>query len=99
PDDLVEAAGAPVEMVRAVVGDELVRVPLERERALGDAVAVTADDGAEIRGRLQIAVEAVVAEDHVAQLARAVRHPQGDDDATVVDCATLADRGCAARRE
>ncbi len=53
------------------------------EPGLGDAVAVTADDGAEIRVRAEIAREAVEAEVDVGQDAVPVRHLQRHQDGAV----------------
>ena len=84
PDYLVEALDAAVQMVRAVVGRERVRLAVERELALRDPVAVAADDRAEVRASVvDVVVERVEAEDDVVELAAAVRHAQRDDDRAV----------------
>ena len=49
PDDFIEAFDAAVQMVLTVVRGELVFDAVEREATFGNAVAVAADDRAEVR--------------------------------------------------
>ena len=49
PEHLVEALRASVQMVDAVVCRERIRASIERELRLPDAIAVSPDDGAEVR--------------------------------------------------
>jgi len=84
PDDLVESLDAAVERVGAVVGGERVFPAVERELALGDAVAVATHETAEIGRLLQVFRKRVVAEHHVAQLAHPARHADRLDNAAVV---------------
>ena len=74
PDVLVEALEAAVQRVGTVVGGELVLLAVQGEGGVGDPVAVAADDGPEVRVRLQVAVDRVEAEGHVGGAARAVGH-------------------------
>ena len=85
PDVLVEPAHAAVEMVRAVVRGELVGLSVEGEARLADAVAVAADDGAEVRVFLEIAVEGVEAQGHVGHGAGAIGHANRGDDRAIAD--------------
>ena len=84
PHQLVEALEPAVQRVDAVVGGELVGLAVERERRAADAIAVAADDGAEVRRVLHVVLDAVVAEDDVAERAGLVRHLQRHDDGAVV---------------
>src|SRR5881396_1786902 len=70
-------------MIGAVVGGELVRLAVESEAALGDAVAVAADDGPEVRRLREIPGERGVAEHDVVEVALAVRRMQPDDGGAV----------------
>src|SRR6478736_4136689 len=67
--------------VDTVVLGELVLRAVEREPAFRDAIAITADEGAEVwSGWIpQIAVDRVESEHDVVQLAVAVRHAQRGD--------------------
>ena len=49
PDDLVESLQAAVQVVGAVVDGQRIFLAVEGELALGDAVGVAADGGAEVR--------------------------------------------------
>ena len=51
--------------IGSIVDGERVALAIQRELALGNPVAVAADDGAEVRIVLQVAVERVEAERHV----------------------------------
>jgi len=87
PHHLVEADVAAVQVVRPVVGRELVGLAVERELPLGDPVAVAADDRAE-EGRRRIAdvaVQRVEAEHDVADLSAAIGRLQTGNDAAVAD--------------
>ena len=85
PVHLVEAPDAAVECVGAVVRDERVPHGVEREGRLGDAVAVAADDRAEVRRLFQVAGKVVVAENDVGHGPRPVGDAQRGDDAAVAD--------------
>ena len=61
-----------MQVVRAVVGGELVGAAIEREAALGDAVAHAPDNRAEVGLLGQVAVDAVEPEHDIAQLPVAV---------------------------
>lgn len=84
PDAFVEALGAAVEMVRAVVHREGVFPAVEREPALGDAVGHAAGRRAEERMALHVLIEIVEAADDIAGLAIAVGHPEFREDAAVL---------------
>ena len=75
--------------VGAVVDRQRVFLAVERELALGDAVAVAADQRAEVRAVLDVIGQVVVAEHHVAEVAVAVGHLQEDDEAAVIADAGL----------
>ena len=59
-------------MVLAIVDGELVLDAVEREASFGDAIAVTADQRAEVRMWFEVAVEIVEAEHHVVKLSIAI---------------------------
>ena len=113
PHAAVEAARAAVEAVRRVVDRELERLPVDRERALGDAVAVAADDRAEVRVALvvrlaRVAADVAEAERDVLQAPAAIgdadrldRAAPGDDrdgHAAVVRERVLVDRRAVGQR-
>jgi len=79
PELFVEPDLAAVQMVGRVVGGELVFVSVDRERAVGDAVAVAADGRAHVAGVVDPAFECVVAEGDVLELALAVGGFHGDE--------------------
>ena len=94
PDALVEALGAAVQGVGAVVGGELIVFVIERKPALGNAVAVAANQRAEVgislsERRALIAAYVLKTQHHVAQLPVSVRHEQAGERAAVV-----TDGGC-----
>ncbi len=97
PDDFVEPFESAVQRVGAVVGGERVGFALKGEPALGDAIAVPADQGAEIGGGLGIGGDAVAAFDDIDHLAVAVRHDERNDDAAVVGDRGFRARGVAQR--
>src|SRR3712207_9465017 len=70
PHHLVEALETAVQVVHAVVRRQGVWLAIECEPAPGDAVAIAADQRAEIRGLLQVARQRVVArsEEHTSEL-------------------------------
>ena len=88
PQHLVEADVATVEVaghaVGLVVGGQGGGDAIDGEAALGDAVAVAADEAAEVGRARAVGLQVVEAEDHVPGLARAVGNLQGHDRATVV---------------
>jgi hypothetical protein len=73
PYVLVEAVGPAVQVVPAVVDGELVVLAVEGEPAAGDAVAVPADDGAEVRAGRLVLLDRPETERHVRVPAVAVR--------------------------
>ena len=88
PDDLVEALEPAVQRVRAVVGVERVGDAVERELRAADAVAVAADDRAEVRvglrvGLARVAGDGVEAERDVGLAPAPVGHDELLDDAAV----------------
>ena len=84
PDLLVEADFAAVQAVDAVVDRQRVLLAVEREFALGDPIGVAPDECAEIgAGIFDIALDVVIAEQHIAHLSLAVGDHNGIDDAAV----------------
>ncbi len=65
---LIEALQAAVEGVGGVVDRELIGLAVEGETALGDAVAVPADEGAEIGGLVEVRLDGAEAEGHIGEL-------------------------------
>ena len=102
PHVLVEALEAAVQRVRPVVGVERVGDAVEREPRAADAVAVAADDRAEVRvrrrvGRARVAGDRVEAERDVRLAPAPVGHDQLLDDAAVGEDRDASCRGrCAA---
>ena len=83
PHHLVKTLQAAVQCVRDVIRRQSVFHAVERKFSLGDAVAVTSDQRAEIWRAFQIAFQIVVAQHHVAELAMFVRHLERRDNAAV----------------
>ena len=83
PDPLVETLEPTVQMIRLIVGGERVGGSVQCELACANAVAVTTDQRAKIWAVRHIAVERVVAEHDIYQLAVLVRHLERRDDAAV----------------
>src|ERR1035441_7348844 len=67
----------------AVVRRQRAGFAFEREFGAADAVAVAADERAEVRSGLEIAVQIIVAEHDIAEFAVFVRHFERLDDAAV----------------
>ena len=72
----IEANFAAVQGIRPVVQKQRVFLAVKGELSLRDAIAVTADRGAEVRLVTEIAVQLVKAEHDVSTLAGFVRYPQ-----------------------
>ena len=86
----MEAGGAAVQVVGTIVDGQLILLAVEVELALGNAVAVAADEGAEERlGAVDQAVDVVVALDDVGYVAVAVGHHNRNDGTTIVGDAYL----------
>ncbi len=85
PQVLVEPSRAAVKVVGAVVRRQGVRLLVDREAPLRDAIAVSADDRPEERMAFQVPVDRVEAEHDVADGAVSVRHLQRRDDAAIGD--------------
>ena len=70
PNSAVETNLAAVKRIRSVVDVEMVFLAVESELAIGDAVAVAADGGAEVRVRIAyVAFELIEAKNDVAKFA------------------------------
>src|SRR5262249_20793863 len=83
PHDFVEAVISAVQRVFAIVSGEFIRLAVEYELALSNAVSISADNRSEKRSAFQVAVQIVIAKHYVAKLTGAIRDFQGDDDAPV----------------
>ncbi|GGT73035.1 hypothetical protein GCM10010272_15400 [Streptomyces lateritius] len=83
PHPLVEALVPAVQAVGTVVDGGPVRASVEGEGAAGDAVAVAADDRAEVRAARDVVLEVVEAQRHVRVAPAPVGDFQGLDDAAV----------------
>src|SRR6185436_12367893 len=83
PDYFVETFGAAVKGVRSVVNGQLVGFSVERELPFSNAIAVTSDQAAKEMVALDVTLERVMAEHHVAELAVLVGHGERDDGASV----------------
>nr|GEU28271.1 hypothetical protein [Tanacetum cinerariifolium] len=85
PQAAVKTIDAAVQVVGAVVLIQVVLLAVQRKAGIGDAVAVAADQGAEIVRFAQVGRHVVEAAHHVGQLAVAVRHVDFGDDAAEVE--------------
>ena len=83
PQLLVESFHAAVQMIRSVVRREMERRAVQRERALRDPVAVSADDRAEVRRPLEIVIQPVEPEDDIVKMVAAVSRLDRHDDGAV----------------
>ena len=72
-----------MERVGTVIGCQRVGFAFERESGAANAIAITANQRAKIRTLGQIAIELVVTEHNVTQIALPVRHLERLDDATI----------------
>jgi len=89
PDHLVEAAYAAVQVIGTVIRRQRVGPAVQREPAPGDPVAVTTDDGAEVRRPPLVVRQGVESEDDVVESPVPVRHLERHDDAAVREDARL----------
>lgn len=74
PDVAVEAHGAAVQTVGAVVLRKCVGLAIECELAVGDAVGIATDQRSEVGTLLHVVVQVVEAQHHIVELAAAIRH-------------------------
>ena len=81
----METIDAAVQVVGAVVHVELVLRAVERKAGVGDAVAVTADQRAEVMRLAQVGGHVVEAAHHIGHIAVAVGHVDFGDDAAQVE--------------
>src|ERR1035441_6062997 len=79
----------------AVVRRQRAGFAFEREFGAADAVAIAADERAEVRSGLEIAVQIIVAEHDVAEFAVLVRHFERLDNAAISHDARLHSLGVA----
>ena len=85
PQRRAEALRAAMQAVRAVVGDQRVRLPVQHEARAGNAVGIAPGDDAQVRARTgQIGRQVRQAQHHVRAAAGRVRRPQAGDDAAPV---------------
>src|SRR6266550_5077545 len=76
PQTLVEALQSAVQRVVTIVLGDVVGRPIEDELSVSDAIGVAADDGAEKRFVGEVAVELVVAQNDILNLAASVGYFQ-----------------------
>ena len=85
PDNFIERLlRAAVESVGPVVLGQGIGLAVESESAVGNAVGVASDDGANVRRIRNIAVERFMAEDDVSELAFAVGDANRKNDAAII---------------
>src|SRR5262249_31469643 len=84
PDDLIESLSSPVEGIRTVVLCELVLDAVDREFALGDTVAIAANQGAKVGCVADVVVQIVVPESDVARFSGSIGDRQRNDDSAVI---------------
>ena len=89
PHHLVEPLVAAVQVVVAIVGREVEVAAVDREAPFRDAVAVAADDGAEVARPCEVALEVVESQRDVAEAARAIARADRHQDRAVRDRAHL----------
>src|SRR6266850_1046112 len=84
PQTFVESLQSAVQCVVAVVLRDVVSNAIQNEFSVCDAIGVATYDGAEECFVGQVAVQLVVAQDHIVELAASVGYFEGDDDAAKV---------------
>ena len=77
----IEAA---VQSIRTVVRREVIIYAIQGELSPGDAIAIPANQRAEVWAVGPITVEIVVTQDNVPETPILVRHPEGLDNASVI---------------
>ena len=85
PQQVAESARAAVQAVAAVVGHQRVAFAVQPERGARDAVAIPADDHAEMRIAQHVVLERRQAQHDVGRFAPRIRHLQPRDDAPMGD--------------
>ena len=76
-------------MIVTIVGSQGINASIEPKPAFGDAVAITANDAAEMILVFDILVEVVVAEDHIVEFSGLIRRLEGDENAAKIGDARL----------
>ncbi|HEX7841812.1 MAG TPA: hypothetical protein VF469_30285 [Kofleriaceae bacterium] len=76
---LVEAHGPAMQVVGAIIGGEPVLEPVEREPRPGDPVGVATDQRAQVSGGVQLPIEIVEPEHHIARTAGAIGNIERHD--------------------
>ena len=85
PNNLVERlVRAAVEGVRAVILRQRVRLAVQNKCAIGNAVGIASDDGANVRRVRNIAFESLVTENDIGKLTFAVRDADRKNDAAII---------------
>ena len=84
PYRFVEALDAAVQAVLAVVFRKRVGLAVQHKLRMADAVSVAANQRAEITFVIHVPVDSIVTEDHVGELAAAVRNLERDDCPAIV---------------
>src|ERR1700674_2021318 len=83
PDHFVEAAGAAVKSVIAIVLWNGIRLPIKLEGAMRDTIRVAPDNASEMRGLRLVLLDRVATQHHVVDLSVAIRRAQGNDDPSI----------------
>src|SRR5712664_4126089 len=84
PQHAVESANTAMQVILAVVQREPILLASQCKAATRDAIGVAANNAAEVRVVVSIAIETIVAEHHVVELSRSIRNLQRSDNAAVV---------------
>src|SRR6266850_8121659 len=71
--------------IGAIVFGQRIFLSIQHEFSICDAISISSHDGAEIRTLVEISIELVETKNDIVHLTVFVRHPQRDDDSTVVD--------------
>src|ERR1700682_3759807 len=83
PDHFVEAAGAAVKSVVAVVSWNGIRLPIKLEAAMSNTIRVAPDNASEMRGLRLVLLDRVATQHHVVDLSVSIGGAQGNDDPSI----------------
>ncbi len=88
-DAVLEALWTAMQTVAEVIQRQLILLAVQREAAVSNAVSVATDRGTEVRGLIDIVLNAVEAEHHILHSALLVGHEDRDDTSAEVSHADL----------
>ncbi len=85
PDYFIETGRATVQMIRAVVGFELIGFTVQFKASLGQTIAKSTNQRAQIRGRLQVRFQLVKTQRNVGEFSVSIRRFNTGDDAAEIN--------------